>query len=1467
MEVLSSPPAPISLSPRASESPLLARRSSCRSVPVLDDTLSLSSSSPTHIFTPVPIPLASSSNLNFVLTPTSSASSSSSMAHGPMPITPSLSPSTSFSPTTATATLRVPRRVKSGIVQGSSSAMGFLPFVPLTPIMASPRLTPDPGANSDGMSAVVHEDRERRGALASVRMDTEACAGQHCLDSEQESNLQSDTRGQRSLDRLITPSWTSTPPTPPQKSAFVFDAGGPGVPYTRVTVGDCQRRHGFDQPRPASIGVFPKGMSNGDPFSSLSTTAHYRAHTSPGADAGHPIGAQQQPKIMKRRQSLPPNFGKPLPPIPHATSRSPSSPLPSQFLNSYDATNSSPTSPRSGSIPRPPNSPSHHLVSGVQTDPVENILLPSLSRVPKKLGLRGTSPLRMGIMAEDANVVENPERLNDRETLPPLHTSDSFGSSYKSALSSPASSPRLLELSPRCSRDGGSGRRLFHLDGDDDDGEEGEEAKLSRESSIQKENEQIRQSVEVPFRSKRYHAILELLTTELGYLTDLKALVSIYLAQLEALSIPIPSPSPSRPSPSSLSISGLARSFPSSRSHISAYSHQPNTAFVLGPPDTSEHGHSRPNSPELGARERVMKSVSRKPILSESEFALVKRNIDDVVAFHERFVSLLKSAVDPFGFGHVLEGNMAFDVNMEGVDEAVKAVAEVFVNETSSFEMYQGFCPGHNEAANLIRNVQDQYPVEWDAFEQRCSLLVAHALESPELPSQYSSESLRKKRRHSTPSLSTPPPLTYVNKSEPIHERTRQRTDGSHSQLGRLKFLDYLIKPVQRICKYPLLLDLLKTKGPRTSVGGSDTIESACAAMRNVCGLVDDASMKQAHSIKSALIVSRIMSSQHEGKPSTLSSEFLTSLGACLIAGALDVVHHTSSSRARYLGGFLYVGGYLVLVKIPKSGKVYEPRYWFSLAGFDVIDVEEDDAAFPYSFHLCGNGHHLQFAAACHHEKEIWLAGIQDAISQPPNWKNEPVSNLPVGEKEKASSVLVEEPQEYNTTPLPTIQSMGELEDHDATAQIPRTYSRPFKTMSRLDGSALRNEQTGSGYVPLSRRSSTASVKAFFAPLTFETSSRISRPSSQVRQQVDHGLHDVFSDSCITVRSQAQMRDGELFQVRKKLHAGMSRSNSGLSISTAMNFATKRRYDSVLVSHKRKNSAENCAMDVTSDPENSAKGTLKISKRPRSFSARRQPRQHISILPPDPQSHTCVEVASPDGLSASPPPFSQPSSASSSNINSALPSPNDEPLPLPTPPGAYQIMTRASDVLQIRREDYKPKRARSMVDNVRYFFHSRSVSPTPSLSGHESPTIVVASMDTELGSPGGLVQWWRRGSLRRRVQSSPENPTEESSSTTPGQSDDSHNTAPHDPPPPPLKPDMDQSQSLPIFAGSPRRVAFTESKPARRRSLFTSSIRREPASPLQSTGSGPLIPRRTLKSVLFQRSHSFTPVDSDNRTP
>ena len=182
----------------------------------------------------------------------------------------------------------------------------------------------------------------------------------------------------------------------------------------------------------------------------------------------------------------------------------------------------------------------------------------------------------------------------------------------------------------------------------------------------------------------------------------------------------------------------------------------------------------------------------------------------------------------------------------------------------------------------------------------------------------------------------------------------------------RIAFADYLIKPIQRICKYPLLLDqLLPSKALRSQTspeGPSDVhvvVESAAQAMRHVVTLVDEARHRQDIATQSSHILSRISlglasaSALPSPLAQILTQDFLSSLGTCVLSGSLDVMHYhpirplgqTSNIKAKYLGAFLYNGGYLILVKVCK-GKKYVPRHWFSLIDFEVSDVVDDGGKF-----------------------------------------------------------------------------------------------------------------------------------------------------------------------------------------------------------------------------------------------------------------------------------------------------------------------------------------------------------------------------------------------------------------------------------------------------------------------------------------------------------------------------------------
>ncbi|KAH7887609.1 hypothetical protein F5I97DRAFT_859415 [Phlebopus sp. FC_14] len=1170
----------------------------------------------------------------------------------------------------ASTVIRPPRR----------SSLSARVFAPLTPIIASPLSTPAPSISTQAAS-VGSDTEEERNSRASTQQNV------------------AHSSPVASAPSIPTPTWTSTPPTPPANVIYRTKHAPSRSVSSTVTVSTS----------------LPDGLLT---------------------DAGTP--AFPHPK--ERRASLPPiATSKPLPSIPV------------------------PATPSSSTMV-PPASSGPHVQCG---------------------------PHRADEIASHSEL-----STHGRDHL--LH-------------------PKASQTRP-----------VFHLALDGSDREEDGQAEngLVRSDSSDPDSAVVALIPSLPLLEnqaptrekehlRRYHALLELLSTEAGYLLDLQILVSVYLRLL-----PILRNRPSSPSSSNLSISHFSRS-PSTPGlspfnatlRAQSYPHLCGSSQQLPAPLWTEiYGSAPPTAYALPVKEREKSSVRH--LFSTEDLDAITRNAEDILNFHEKLVDELRTAVSPFGIsmsseGISDEGNAAQQrspedaVSSDDVRRAVNAVSIIFINHASCFDCYQTFCSGHPEAFELVRKVQQTFSAEWDAFEHRCTAIATEMrsdastrlgqgrMSSEHVDSSVLGEVLaaRKKRRHSLSSLDAsarPQGLPHVFSSVNLKASNLSASECGHSDKyistsrPRLLFMDYLIKPIQRICKYPLLLEQLQeaTNGLRYDSSNShassstssavehsprDTshgaVRGALLSMRAVASSVDEARRQQEISVKSALIMSRISqglvssAGSHSRPPhQSLTSAFLSSLGPCRLAGSLDVIHYHGSNfarsgtvKAKYLGAFLFPGGFLVLVKVAKT-KSYEAKHWFSLKGFELVDASTDNELLPSWFRLSSKGHTFELAASCQREKGVWMDAIRAALAEDSPWNEEPATSIQADTR--GDHTLEDAPFEM-ISPLPTIQSIPEIDAETALQNVGEPSPTPTQSnVLKPLRSHGRSEYTARSDHPLptiggaNRRSSLASSWAYQPSASESTTFHLVRSTASAREQVDRGLLDVFSEKCLTARLRAHTREEDLFEAQNVTRS-FSRSSSGLTMASAMSVAAMNRLtkrESVLVPRRKSL--------VEGNGTNEFEGHVPVYyPMARPGGKRRQPKK-LKIV-------ALAKTTSSDGdddlnevFIESPSPMSHCSSASVTTPATPL----TASAPLSAPVSASESMPPRSEFLAVRQGEGVPKRSRSMIENVRGLFTPRTTTPV-GLAREPSSRSSVSSPS--------LLKWWSRETLRRRVRSAPDVPADE----------------------------------------------------------------------------------------------------------
>ncbi|ORZ15340.1 hypothetical protein BCR42DRAFT_416897 [Absidia repens] len=265
-------------------------------------------------------------------------------------------------------------------------------------------------------------------------------------------------------------------------------------------------------------------------------------------------------------------------------------------------------------------------------------------------------------------------------------------------------------------------------------------------------------------------------------------------------------------------------------------------------------------------------------------------------------------------------------------------IATTFLDMGSSFTLYDTYCDRHDAAIALCNEYRSK--PEWTVFIRDCATT----------PTFYSGPDI----------------LEQVTK--PLH------------------FEDYLIKPVQRVCRYQLLLKEILHYTPR-GTAEHRRLDCALGMMQAVVAGIDRRKYHRDTTERTRLFIDRLDSSSTDGR---LDKNSMYMLGNLIMAGAIDVTYsslgHTtvSSSRSKYLGCFIF-STYLIM-------------HWFPLRLVELEDLQDINDQRENAFVVRYKKHCFAFTATCQREKRLWLSKLSQAIttakSQPRSADNFIVSSL-----------------------------------------------------------------------------------------------------------------------------------------------------------------------------------------------------------------------------------------------------------------------------------------------------------------------------------------------------------------------------------------------------------------------------------------------------------------------------------------
>ncbi|KAI8337101.1 hypothetical protein BC941DRAFT_470837 [Chlamydoabsidia padenii] len=353
---------------------------------------------------------------------------------------------------------------------------------------------------------------------------------------------------------------------------------------------------------------------------------------------------------------------------------------------------------------------------------------------------------------------------------------------------------------------------------------------------------------------------------------------------------------------------------------------------------------------------------------------IMSRNLSDIFAFHQRFLSSLRAPV--IMQEHHRQSGSSIITTTTSIESKCRIIARAFLDHQSDFmSLYIDYCEGHSRAWKTCTDYRSKS--EWPDFLLKCQGLIQAYQEGKSLASASSSTS----------------PLPPPGK--------------------RIRFEDFLIKPIQRICRYQLLLkEIIRHANQYASITQSASmLPNTSRAKRHSHQLLLAQSFDCMHTI--ATEIDRQNEAQ-ESRERThrflerldsdwrLAKDRVAELGYLVISGALDIryqngenspglndqhTHEVSPSfpspppspsplsKSRYLGCFVF-SSYVIIVQVKKQ-TLYEAKHWFPLHVVDLIDQDSETS----DFILQCQQHTFICTASCMKEKQTWVDKIRSAKS------------------------------------------------------------------------------------------------------------------------------------------------------------------------------------------------------------------------------------------------------------------------------------------------------------------------------------------------------------------------------------------------------------------------------------------------------------------------------------------------------